>query len=230
MLDTRLVGVVSNKEISKNGKTYKAGTLLGYINSANVGIAKTILATQKVVQVINIFIDYNWGVVSEYGLVFIGDFDTKDLQVVQNFVITKIGARQIKPIEKFTTINILNKVNIYAQPTENSSATGYISATDITPSQRFFTNGYVYNDSKNRDWYFVQNASKTEKGWLLYDNKVVTFASTWSDFTKDITKVTIQAPLQAVRDTVESVQESSSQIKTFLGIALIVGLISIFKK
>ncbi len=227
MLDTRLVGVVSNKEISKNGKTYKAGTLIGYIKSANVGIAKNILATQKVVQVINIIIDYNWGVVSEYGLGFIADFDTKDLQVVQNFVITKIGARQIKPIEKFTTINILNKVNIYAQPTESSAITGYVSATDITPSQRFYTNGYVYNDSKNRDWYFVQNASKTEKGWLLYDNKIVGFASTWSYFTKDITNIVIQQPLYAVRDTVESVQKTS---KTFLGFLAIITAVLIFKK
>lgn len=228
MLDTKLVAVVSTKDVTINGKIIKAGYMLGYIRASSQADAKKVLATAKTVTLVKIIIEFEGypKVVSEYGLKFVAELPTKDLLATSNLAVTKLGARMITVNEKLSIPNFANKFPIFEQPT-NAKVVGSISAMNLTASQRYFTTGYVYYGANGGLWHNITNADKSENGWILYDTRYFTYASTWSDFTKEVTNVVVQQPLQAVRDTVESVQKNSN---TFLGLLAVIATVLIFKK
>ncbi len=227
MLDTKLVAVISSKDVTINNKTVKAGFIIGYMKASTQAEAKKILATTKTVILLKIIIEFGGypKVVSEYSLQHVGTIPTNDLIATQNLGVTKLGGMMISVKEKLSVPNFLNKQPIFEQPT-NAKVVGSISAMDVTASQRYFATGYVYYGKAGGLWHNITNADKSENGWILM-TKDFSYSKTWSDFTKDVTNVIVQQPYNAVREGVESVQESKN---TLFGLVAIVAAILIFKK
>ncbi len=233
MIDTKLVAVISTKDVTINGRTIKAGYIVGYMRAGSQAEAKTILATKKTVVLIKIILNFGNTlglplVVSEYGLQFVAELPTKDLVATSNLAVTKLGARMIDVKQLLNSSNLSNTYPIYEQPT-NTKVVGTINVMHLTATQRYFTTGYVFYGANGTLWHNVTNADKSVNGWLLFDRRF-NYADTWSDFTADVANVVIQQPLQAVRDTVETIQENAGTFKTLLGLGVLALIISTFRK
>lgn len=227
MLDTKLVAVVSSKDVIINNRPIKAGFILGYMKGSTQAEATKILATTQKVILLKIIIKFGGypKVVSEYSLQFVAEVDTKNLKATTNYAVTKLGARMITLNAKLSVPNFSNKQPIFQQPT-NAIVVGSISAMNLTGSQRYFSTGYVFYGANDGLWHHITNADESQSGWILM-TKDFSYSSTWSNYTKDVTNIVIQRPLQRVRDTVETLQANS---KTFLTLAAVIAAILIFKK
>lgn len=227
MLDTKLVAVVSNQNITINNRLVKAGFILGYMKASTQAEATKILATTQKVILLKIIIKFGGypKVVSEYSLQFLGEISTKNLAATRNYGVTKLGARMITLNAKLSVPNFSNKQPIFQQPT-NAIVVGSISAMNLTASQRYFSTGYVFYDVHGGLWHHITNADESQSGWILM-TKDFSYSSTWSNYTKDVTNIVVQRPLQTVRDTVETLQANS---KTFLTVLAVIAAILILKK
>ncbi len=215
MIITKLYAVTTSVDIpTTNGVLSQKLVHCGGIKASNIEQAKEILKKNSKITVFRPVINFQSGIVYEYGLLAYSDVPTKTLSLTFDVYDTSLGAKLVKPKEN-------KPLQLYSYKIQKIA--DVIPYRDYFQSdKRWFTTG-LYLPTGAGTFYQVRRSDDKVLAYLK-NTSAVSYEQTWSDFTADITSVTIQQPLTVIREGVEVVQNKIETVTEGIKTASTTGL------